>query len=160
MTPSLVKRENDTQSTACADQVSDQISGLVARRWHPCCPFIPETSARLTGSYLEKLHRCLCARKGLDDRNWPTLSKKVFLAGEPNFSAPPARPMRVDVREHVDLQEDDHSASYPYGRGLQRRRQLKTDFREILGADQFSTFSTASAHSRSAPAGRHVRLLG
>jgi hypothetical protein len=31
---------------------------------------------------------------------------------------------------------------------LQQRRQLKTDFCEILGAAQFSTFSTASVKMR------------
>jgi hypothetical protein len=33
-------------------------------------------------------------------------------------------------------------------RGLQQRKQLKTDFREILRAAQFSTFSTASVSQR------------
>jgi hypothetical protein len=30
------------------------------------------------------------------------LSKKVFLAGEPNFSAPPVHAARADVRDHVE----------------------------------------------------------
>ena len=80
------------------------------------------------------------------------LSKKVFLAGEPNFSAPPVHATRADVRDHVESQEGDHRASYASDRGLQRRRQANTVFREISGAAQFSTFSTASTrsgHSRS-----------
>jgi hypothetical protein len=38
----------------------------------------------------------------------------------------------------------NHRASYASGRGLQKRRQATTVFREISGAAQFSTFSTAS----------------
>ena len=72
------------------------------------------------------------------------LSKKVFLAGEPNFSAPPVHAARSDVRDHVESQEGDYRASYALGRGLQKRRQANTVFREISGAAQFSTFSTAS----------------
>src|SRR5215467_9543980 len=76
------------------------------------------------------------------------LSKKVFLAGEPNFSAPPVHAARADVRDHVESQEGDHRASYASDRGLQKRRQSKPVFREISGAAQFSTFSTASTRSR------------
>src|SRR5215470_15204669 len=75
------------------------------------------------------------------------LSKKVFLAGEPNFSAPPVHAARADVRDHVESQEGDHRASYASDRGLQKRRQSKPVFREISGAAQFSTFSTASTRS-------------
>ena len=81
-------------------------------------------------------------------RNGWMLSKKVFLAGEPNFSAPPVHAARADVRDHVESQEGDHSASYAYDRGLQERRQANIVFREIWGAAQFSTFSTASTRSR------------
>jgi hypothetical protein len=76
------------------------------------------------------------------------LSKKVFLAGEPKFSAPPARPARAKVRDHIGSQESDHRASYMSCGGLQQRKQPKTDFREILRAAQFSTFSTASVKTR------------
>src|SRR5215470_12193444 len=76
------------------------------------------------------------------------LSKMVFLAGEPNFPAPPVHAARADVRDHVESQEGDHSASYAYDRGLQKRRQANIVFREIWGAAQFSTFSTASANLR------------
>jgi hypothetical protein len=72
------------------------------------------------------------------------LSKKYFLAGGLSFSAPPARPARAKVRDHIESQEGDHRASYMSCGGLQQRKQLKTDFREILRAAQFSTFSTAS----------------
>jgi hypothetical protein len=76
------------------------------------------------------------------------LSKKYFLAGGRSFSAPPARPARAKVRDHIESQEGDHRASYMSCRGSQQRKQLKTDFREILRAAQFSTFSTASTHHR------------
>jgi hypothetical protein len=39
------------------------------------------------------------------------LSKKVFLAGELKFSAPPVHAARADVRDHVESQESDHRAS-------------------------------------------------
>ena len=39
-------------------------------------------------------------------------SKKVFPAGELNFSAPRARLTRADVRDHIESQEIDHRASY------------------------------------------------
>src|SRR5262249_40310555 len=68
------------------------------------------------------------------------LSKKVFLAGEPNFSAPPVHAARADVRDHVESQEGDHGASYASDRGFQEGRQTNTVFREISGAAQFSTF--------------------
>jgi hypothetical protein len=70
------------------------------------------------------------------------LSKKVFPAGEPNFSAPPVHAARADVRDHIESQEGDHRASYASDRGLQKRRQANTAFREISRAAQFSTFST------------------
>jgi hypothetical protein len=72
------------------------------------------------------------------------LSKKVFLAGEPNFSAPPVHAARADVRDHAESQDGDHRASYPSDRRLQKRRQANAVFREISRAAQFSTFSTAS----------------
>ncbi len=64
------------------------------------------------------------------------LSKKYFLAGELDFSTPLVRPARANVTDHIESQESDHRASYMSYRGLQQRRQLKTDFREILGAAQ------------------------
>jgi hypothetical protein len=79
------------------------------------------------------------------------LSKKVFLAGEPTFSAPPVHAAHADVRDHVESQEGDHRASYACDRGLQKRRQANIVFREIWGAAQFSTFSTASIQSRHLP---------
>src|SRR5260370_5211347 len=79
------------------------------------------------------------------------LSKKYFLAGELDFSTPLVRPARANVTDHIESQESDHRASYMSYRGLQQRRQLKTDFREILGRAQFSTSSTASITWRSSP---------
>jgi hypothetical protein len=69
------------------------------------------------------------------------LSKKSFLAGELNFSAPQAHPTCADVRGHIESQESDHRASYMSYRGLQQRRQLKTERnnwdrgRVVLGKD-------------------------
>jgi hypothetical protein len=89
------------------------------------------------------------------------LSKKVFLAGEPNFSAPPVHAARADVRDHVESKEGDHRASYASDRHLQKRRQATTVFREIWRAAQFSTFSTASARKRRSPtSGMRVSFLG
>jgi len=59
------------------------------------------------------------------------LSKKYFLAGELDFSTPLVRPARANVTDHIESQESDHRASYMSYRGLQQRRQLKTDFREF-----------------------------
>jgi len=75
------------------------------------------------------------------------LSKKVFLTGEPNFSAPPVHAARADVGDHLESQEGDHRASYAPDRGLQKRRQANIVFREISKAAQFSTFLTVSAIS-------------
>jgi hypothetical protein len=75
------------------------------------------------------------------------LSKKYFLGGGRNFSAPPARPTHAEVRDHTDPQESDHRASYMSYRGLQHEGLLKTNFCEIFWAAQFSTFSTASVKS-------------
>ena len=88
-----------------------------------------------------------CRRSEWHGSLWSILSKKVFLAGEKDFSAPLVHPARADVRDHVESQEGDHRASYASDRGLQKRRQRKTDFREIRGAAQFLTFSTASVNS-------------
>ena len=72
------------------------------------------------------------------------LSKKSFLADEQNFLAPLVDPMLGNVRDHIESQQNDHRPSHMPCRGLRRRRQRKTDLREIFGAAQFSTFSTAS----------------
>jgi hypothetical protein len=76
------------------------------------------------------------------------LSKKSFLADERNFSAPQVRHVRGNARDHIESQKNDHRPSHMPCRGLQRPRQLKTDLREIFGAAQFSTFSTASVKLR------------
>src|SRR6516225_5168828 len=76
------------------------------------------------------------------------VSKKVFLAGELNFSALLVQAARADVRDHVESKEGDHRASCASDRGLQKRRQAITVFREIWSVAQFSTFSTASVESR------------
>src|SRR3974377_802033 len=89
------------------------------------------------------------------------LSKKIFLAGEPNFLATAGDAARRDVGGHVESKEGDHRASYASDRHLQKRRQANTVFREIWRAAQFSTFSTASARKRrSPPSGMGVGFLG
>src|SRR5258708_19814902 len=71
------------------------------------------------------------------------LSKKSLLADERNFLAPMVRPTRGNVRDHIESHKSDRRPSYMPYRGLRRRRQRKTDLREIFGGAQFSTFSTA-----------------
>jgi hypothetical protein len=75
------------------------------------------------------------------------LSKKSFLANERNVLAPLVRPTRGNVRDHIESHKSDRRPSYMPRRGLRRRRQRKTDLREIFGAAQFSTFSTASTRT-------------
>src|SRR6185312_13082127 len=75
------------------------------------------------------------------------LSKKSFLANERNVLAPLVPPTRGNVRDHIESHKSDRRPSYMPCRGLRRRRQRKTDLREIFGAAQFSTFSTASVRS-------------
>src|SRR6266404_5574858 len=59
------------------------------------------------------------------------LSKKSYLADERNFLAPLVRPTRGDVRDHIDSHKSDRRSSYLSYRGLQRRKQRKTDLREM-----------------------------
>ena len=98
---------------------------------------------------VESAFACLLNQRS-DVRKWRILLKKSFLADERNFSAPLVRPTRGDARDHIDLHKSDRRSSYLSYRGLQRRKQRKTDLREIFGAAQFSTFSTVSARSRRA----------
>src|SRR5258705_6091622 len=76
------------------------------------------------------------------------LWKKSYWADERNFLAPLVRPTRGDVRDHIDSHKSDRRSSCLSYKGLQRRKQRKTDLREIFGAAEFSTFSTVSARSR------------
>jgi hypothetical protein len=67
--------------------------------------------------------------------------KSLFWQTNEIFLAPLVRLTRGSV--HIESHKSDRRPSYmPYG-GLRRRRQRKTDLREIFGAAQFSTFSTA-----------------
>jgi hypothetical protein len=45
---------------------------------------------------------------------WVDAVEKVFLTGGPNYSAPPVRSTRPDMREHIELQESGHGASYTF----------------------------------------------
>src|SRR5258708_30744404 len=79
------------------------------------------------------------------------LSKKSFLADVRNFLAPLVRPARGNVRDHIESHKSDRRPSYmPYS-GLRRRRQQKTDLREIFGTAQFWTFFTPSTQPRHCP---------
>ena len=85
-----------------------------------------------------------CVHRVRNVRLGSMLSKKSLLADERNFLAPLVRPTRRNVRDHIESHKSDRRPSYMPCRGLRRRRQRKTDLREIFGAAQFSTFSTAS----------------
>jgi len=54
---------------------------------------------------------------------------------------------RRDVRGHVASQKNDHGASYPRYRALQRRSRPNINVCEISGVVRFSTFATLSAKS-------------
>jgi hypothetical protein len=87
------------------------------------------------------------------------LSKKVFLAGELNFSAPPVHAARADVRDHVESQEGDHRASYASDRRLQKRRQANTIFREIWRASIFDFFDSIGQAETIQQVSRHGSSL-
>src|ERR1700716_111489 len=106
--------------------------------------FVPIQSSSLTGSYAmataeqwepyeSRGSRTVLGEPGGESPpgHSSMLSKKYFLVVELNFSAPHAHPTCADVRGHIESQESDHRASYLSYRGLQQRRQLKTDLREI-----------------------------
>jgi hypothetical protein len=79
----------------------------------------------------------------------PIVLKKSFLADEPKFLGPLMRFVRGDVRDHIVSPKIDQDLRGG-ARALQRRRDLKINFREILGVVRFSTFATVSAMKRHA----------
>jgi hypothetical protein len=86
--------------------------------------------------------------------------RNVRLTDERNFPAPLVRPTRGNVRGPPLLAQRRSQTLVPAHRGLQGRRQLKTDLREIFGAAQFSTFSTISAHNWThAPQQQHLQSI-
>jgi hypothetical protein len=68
------------------------------------------------------------------------LPKETFLADERKFPAPLGRPTCSNVSNQIDSHKSDHRPSYLSYGSWQRRKQLKTDLREIFGAARFSTF--------------------
>jgi hypothetical protein len=83
-----------------------------------------------------------------DVRCWQILLKESFPADERNFSRPLMRFACRDVRDHDTFRKNDHGPLYRSSRALQRQKRPNIGFREILGAPQFSTFSTVSADRR------------
>jgi hypothetical protein len=90
------------------------------------------------------------------------LSKKVFLPGEPNFSAPPVHVARADVRDHVEPQEGDHRASHASGRGLQKRAAgkhgLSRDFGSCSIFDFFDSIGQAETVQHVSGDGSFLRV--
>jgi hypothetical protein len=76
--------------------------------------------------------------------------KKSFEGDERNFPGPLMRFARRDVRDRIASQKNDHGASYPRYRALQRRRRPNINVCEISGVVRFSTFATLSAPLRHA----------
>jgi hypothetical protein len=72
------------------------------------------------------------------------LLKKSFEGDERNFPGPLVRFARRDVKDHIASQKNDHGASYPRYRALQRRNRPNINVCEISGVVRFSTFATLS----------------
>jgi hypothetical protein len=73
--------------------------------------------------------------------------QKSFEGDERNFPGPLMRFARRDVRDHIASQKNDHGASYPRYRALQRWSRPNINLCEISGVVRFSTFATLSAQS-------------
>jgi hypothetical protein len=86
--------------------------------------------------------------------------KKPFSPDKRKFLGPLMRFARGDLRDHIISGKNDHRLAYRRYEALQRQRRPKMNFREILGASQFSTFSTVSAQNRHADAVAACLLLG
>ena len=70
--------------------------------------------------------------------------QKSFGGDERNFLGPLMRFARRDVRDLIASQKNDHGASCPRYRALQRRSRPNIDVCEISGVVRFSTFATLS----------------
>jgi hypothetical protein len=79
--------------------------------------------------------------------NVPILLQKSFEGDERNFPGPLMRFARRDVRDHIASQKNDHGASYPRYRALQRWSRPNINVCEISGVVRFSTFATLSANN-------------
>ncbi len=75
------------------------------------------------------------------------LLKKSFLTDRRNFSGPPVRSPRRDVRDHIVSHKNDHGPPHRSYGALQQRKHGRSNFREIFGVLRFSTFATVSAIS-------------
>jgi len=88
------------------------------------------------------------------------LSKKVFLAGELNFSAPPARPTRANVRDHIESQEGDRGASYASDRDLQQQAAENRLSRDLGSCSIFDFFDSIGPQQKFAAMQRDDRSRG
>jgi hypothetical protein len=93
-------------------------------------------------------------------RLWQILLKKSFEGDQRNFLGPLMRFARRDVRDHIAFQKNNHGASYPRYRALQRRSRPNINVCEISGVVRFSTFATLSAPNGHAAAVASCPLLG
>src|SRR6476646_10494497 len=95
---------------------------------------------------LGRLAKTILAERTVSGTRKIVAPEKPFLADERNFTAPPVRPTRGDVRGHFGSDKSDRRSSYPSYRRLQQRKQRKTDCRKIFGAAEFSTVSANNRH--------------
>src|SRR5467141_979 len=129
--PSRSERLGDSCSVAIGTSSCFRIQRN-SRVWRGSgCPWPPLTVTH----FAKRLKGTLRPLSTLTDRFADTdvafgsiLLKKSFLADERNFLAPLVRPTRGDVRDHIDSHKSDRRSSYLSYRGLQRRKQRKTDF--------------------------------
>src|SRR5258708_4147957 len=86
----LVTRENATQSTACADQVSDLFSDCFARRWHRRCPCSRRLRHVLPGSSKKNNKDLGHAGRGGGGGLWPKARSRPAASGAVFWGNPAA----------------------------------------------------------------------
>ena len=96
-------------------------------------------------------HKAVIDRRDRDVCFVPIVLQESFEGDERNFPGPLMRFARRDVRDHIASQKNDHGASYPRYKALQRWSRPNINVCEISGVVRFSTFATLSA--RNGPAG-------
>jgi hypothetical protein len=75
------------------------------------------------------------------------LLQKAFWGGDRNFSGPPMRFARGDMRDHIVSHQNDQGALHRRYGVLQWPRRPKINFCEIFDVVRFSTFATISARN-------------
>src|SRR5258705_10817706 len=105
----------------------------------------PEVSRRTR--HVRSTPRADIVRRRAQVRFVPIVLKKSFLTDRRNFSGPPVRSPRRDVRDHIVSQKNDHGPPHRSYGALQQRKHGRSNFREIFGVLRFSTFATVSAIS-------------